>query len=46
VDGVKCIPTMNGILDSPGAGKKSLRKKQSKATLNGVAPNGSIVSNR
>ena len=38
------IPKMNGNLDSPGAGKKSLRKKKSRAAMNG-SPNGSSVSN-
>jgi hypothetical protein len=42
----KSISTLNGHLDSPGAGKKSLRKKKSKAALNGGSPNGAIVSSR
>jgi hypothetical protein len=39
------IPKVNGNLDSPGAGKKSLRKKKSRAALNGGSPNDSIGSN-
>ena len=34
----------NGKLDVPAEGKKSLRKKKSKRTLNGSSPNGSAVS--
>jgi hypothetical protein len=35
---------INGNLDVPGAGKKSLRKKKSKKALNGGSSNGSAVS--
>jgi hypothetical protein len=35
---------IGGKLDVPGAGKKSLRKKKSKRSLNGGSPNGSAVS--
>jgi hypothetical protein len=44
-NGTAHIPKINGNLDSPGAGKKSLRRKNSRAAMNGgsPSPNGSIV---
>lgn len=36
----------NGNLAVPDSGKKSLRKKKSRKTLNGSSPNGSVVSSK
>ncbi|KAH8774027.1 hypothetical protein BGZ57DRAFT_1016563 [Hyaloscypha finlandica] len=45
-NGTVHIPKINGNLDAPGAGKKSLRRKNSRAAMIGgsPSPNGSIVS--
>jgi hypothetical protein len=46
-NGTMNIPEINGNIDSPGAGKKSLRKKKSRAAITGgsPSPNGSTALN-